>query len=103
MKKLITLSIAIFAAFCMISMNPAYADGWTDGWDVVSCGVDDASGMYTTLTDGTVQYTYWADATISTFTNQALAVCLSAQATTKKIDILRFNASNKFRKIRYHR
>ena len=101
MKTKLTFPVIIFALICFFSLN-AYAGGWTDGWDVESCGIDSVSGMYLTITDGTKTYTFWADDSVDGFTNQALAVCLSAKASTEKIDILKFTAGGKFKKIRYH-
>ena len=86
MKKFTVISFAILAMLCSFSLN-AYAGGWTDGWDVLSCGIDDTRGMFVHATDGVANPTFWADTAVSGFTNQALAVCLSAQASTKKIDV----------------
>jgi len=99
MKTKLTFPVIIFALICFFSLN-AHAGGWTDGWDVVSCGIDGNDGMYVRMTDGTSTPTYFADDTLPGFTNQALAMCLSAQAATKKINIRKM-VGGKFQKIYY--
>jgi hypothetical protein len=101
MKKFTVISIAILAMLCSFSLN-ASADGWTDGWDVVSCAIDDTDGMSIRVTDGTLTYTLFADDAVAGFENQAFAMCLSAKASTEKIDLQKFTAGSKFKRIRYH-
>ena len=99
MKAKLILPAMVFALICFFSLN-AHANGWTDGWDVVSCGMEGNVGMYVRITDGTSTPTYYADDSIAGFTNRALALCLSAQAATKKINIRKM-VGGKFQKIYY--
>ena len=86
MKKLIVISVTILAALCFLSFN-ARADGWTDGWTVVSCGANPDLGTYLILSDGSTILTAWPRVDVEGYPNQALAIGMTAQSMDKKVVI----------------
>jgi len=100
MRKAIVISIAILAMVCFFSFN-AHADGWTDGWDVISAGTNADLGVYLVLSDGVTTIVAWPRDDVAGYQNQALAVGLSAQAGTVKVVIGSFTAGGRFGLIQY--
>lgn len=94
MKRAALIFALVVSTVFIFSMS-AYADGWTDGWEVQSCGTNSDLGPYIILYDGTTQLVAWPSL-VAGYDNQALAVALSAQATDELVVIGSFDLEGRF-------
>jgi hypothetical protein len=99
MKRMILISALIVSMFFIFSMS-SYADGWTDGWQVQSCGTNADLGPYIILYDGVTQIVAWPSL-VEGYGKEALAVALSAQATDTLVVVGSYDLEGRFGLIQF--